>query len=204
MSMRKRDLEIALSKIGLHNSPRLSWEQYQTSSSVAATLLYQAETEHHDIAGRKVVDLGCGTGIFAIGASLMGAELVVGVDHDLRAVKSARGYQQELGATVEWVVGDIEAARGEFDTAVQNPPFGVRKPGSDVKFLRKALNIARIVYSIHKKSVKSRKFLESKIRALNGRITSLSEARLLIPHQFEFHRKPRRFVAVDIYRMERS
>jgi ribosomal protein L11 methyltransferase len=41
-------------------------------------------------AGHSVLDLGCGSGILSIAAAVLGAETVLGVDHDLQAVKLAR------------------------------------------------------------------------------------------------------------------
>ncbi|MEM3816462.1 MAG: 50S ribosomal protein L11 methyltransferase, partial [Candidatus Bathyarchaeia archaeon] len=55
----------------------------------AANMVYTAAWVYDDIRGRKVIDLGCGSGILAIAASLLGAELAVGVDIDRESIMAA-------------------------------------------------------------------------------------------------------------------
>lgn len=40
----------------------------------------------HDIQGKRVIDYGCGSGILALAAALLGAESVIGVDNDPQAL----------------------------------------------------------------------------------------------------------------------
>ncbi len=68
--MKKRKLEMILEKVKGFERPDVSREQYATPATVAAELLYFAFM-NGDLAG-SVVDLGCGTGVLAIGASLLG------------------------------------------------------------------------------------------------------------------------------------
>lgn len=42
--------------------------------------------DSHDVAGKTVIDYGCGSGILAIAAALLGAKAVVGVDNDPQAL----------------------------------------------------------------------------------------------------------------------
>ncbi len=42
--------------------------------------------DNHDVTGKTVIDYGCGSGILAIAAALLGAEQVVGVDNDPQAL----------------------------------------------------------------------------------------------------------------------
>ena len=69
MCMKKRDLEIMLESVTKFKDPDPFLEQYHTPSVIASDILFTAYSES-DIQGRKVNDLGCGTGIFAIGAYL--------------------------------------------------------------------------------------------------------------------------------------
>ena len=87
--MRKADLERALERIPRHPSPRPEWEQYRTPPGVAAQLLLAAHAEGA-IADKRVLDLGCGTGTFAVGAALLGARLATGVDVDSHAIAMAQ------------------------------------------------------------------------------------------------------------------
>ena len=80
--IRKLDLEHFLSKIAPQPTPQVGLEQYTISESVASTMLYIAAYTNNDIAGKTVLDLGCGTGRLAIGASYLGAKTVIGIDVD--------------------------------------------------------------------------------------------------------------------------
>ena len=76
--IRKLDLELFLSQVAVNPSPKVNLEQYTISESIAATMLYLAAYTNNDIIGKKVLDLGCGTGRLALGAAFLGAERVVG------------------------------------------------------------------------------------------------------------------------------
>jgi len=78
--MKQRKLEIILQQAKVFESPSAELEQYNTPATVAARLL-QFAFLHGDIAGKRVVDLGCGTGVLALGAALLGG-VATGVDSD--------------------------------------------------------------------------------------------------------------------------
>lgn len=190
-----------LSRLALPPKPRLQWEEYPLDPKSAAQMVYIAGWVNDDIVGRRVVDLGCGSGILAISASLFGAEEAVGVDIDGEAVKVARMNADKVGVKVEFIIGDIECVRGLFDTTLMNPPFGSWRRGADIKFLKKALEISKVVYSLHKRSVSVREFLKHKIMELGGRITNIYEIDIMLPRIFKFHQKKRYLVKADLYRI---
>ena len=95
--IRKLDLELFLSKIAPQPSPKAQLEQYTISPSVASTMLYIAAYANNDIIGKTVLDLGCGTGRLALGASYLGAGDVVGVDVDRLAIKTAVENSLKVG-----------------------------------------------------------------------------------------------------------
>jgi len=105
-----------------------------------------------DILGRSVFDLGCGTGMFAIGAALLGARRVAGIDIDHGAVEVAKRNAARLGLSIEFSVADVRSAAdiagGPFDTVVMNPPFGAQKKHADRPFIDAALAIGGVVYAI--------------------------------------------------------
>jgi len=199
--MRKKHLEIILSQLAPHPKPKLKWEAYTLDAESATEIAYLAGEVNGDLSEKSVIDLGCGTGILAISASLSGAKFVVGVDIDRDAVRVARKNAESVGARAEFVTGDIGCVAGHFDTAIMNPPFGSRKHGADVKFLEKALGVSDVVYSLHKRSDPTREFLSRKIQSFGGKVDRIYEMRISIPRTYNFHRKRKYFVEADLYRI---
>ena len=223
--IRKLDLELFLSKIKPHPSPNAGFEQYTTSESVAGTMLYLAAYTYGDIVGKSVLDLGCGTGRLALAAAFMGAHSVVGVDIDKTAVRTAfeNSAKTDLKANINWVVGDIDAVEGNFDTVLQNPPFGVQKRAADRLFLAKALEVGNVVYSLHNhpyndKQLMSRlranaggflqvaasPFIQRFVEEHGGKVEAVYALAMVIPHMFEFHTKAKHEVVVDFYVIRRN
>jgi len=207
--VRKLDLERKISLIAPHPSPKAHLEQYTIPSEVAAEILYTATYTYNDIIGKTVIDLGCGTGRLAIAAALMGARNVVGIDIDETAIKEAVRNAERLGveANIDWIVGDIEAVGGRFDTVLQNPPFGVQKRKADRKFLEKALQIGRRIYSLHKAAdtVKEKgNFLKTFIEKRGGEIKAMYIVKMSIPHMFKFHRKQKHQFTAHLYVIEKT
>jgi putative methylase len=223
--VRKLDLEMLLSEVNSHPSPNVDLEQYTISTSAAAEMLYIAAYVHDDIVGRTVLDLGCGTGRLALGAAFLGAKHVVGVDIDENAIQVAvqNSVKTGLKGKVNWVVADISTIHGDFDTVVQNPPFGVQKKTADRKFLEKALETGKVVYSLHKhptndsllaqkirsdgsgfKLISPSPFLKRFAEEHGSKIRSCYALLMSIPHMFSFHTKRRHDFVVDLYVIERQ
>jgi len=55
----------------------------------------------HDIEGRTVIDYGCGSGILALAAALLGASQVIGVDNDPQALVATLDNAQRNGVTIQ-------------------------------------------------------------------------------------------------------
>jgi len=200
--MKKKHLAILLSQLAPNPKPKLRWEGYTIDAESAAEIVYAAFL-HGDIKGKKIVDLGCGSGILGIAASLLGASQVFGIDIDRSAIKTGIYNAEKMNVNIDLVVGDIECVVGSFDTTLMNPPFGTWMKGADIKFLRKALEISDVVYSLHKQSSSVRQFLKNRISKMNGRIDWLKEMKLTIGRTYNFHKKRRYQVAADLYRIIR-
>ena len=202
--VRRSWLVRALEAVPRHPDPSALLEQYTIPADLAADILFLAAFTFDDICGKSVLDLGCGTGRLAIGAALLGAREALGIDIDEQAIRLAIGAARELGVHTRtaWVIGDIGAIRGRFDTAVQNPPFGVRRRGADRPFLAKAMETCSVVYSLHKSGEENRRFLRAYIERLGGQITHVIPMRLRLPATMPFHEQRFRLVAVDLYRIE--
>lgn len=199
--VRKRDLTIALSKIEPHLSPKVYLEQYTISPEVAAEILYLATYTYNDVVGKRIVDLGCGTGRLSIGAVLLGAHEIVGIDIDRMTVKSAHKNAEKMGVKgkTQWIIGDIDVVRGPVDTVIMNPPFGTRVKHMDRIFLLKALSIAEVVYSLHKRT--TRQYLQRFIGSNQGLVEAIFEMELKMMRVFNFHVKRKRIIEVDLYRI---
>lgn len=223
--IRKIDLERFLTRVKPHPSPNVNLEQYTLSESATATMMYLAAYNYGDIVGKRVLDLGCGTGRLALAAAFLGAESVVGVDIDKTAVKvaSANSVNSDCDEKVSWVAGEIDAVAGKFDTVVQNPPFGVQKRGADRKFLEKALEVGGKVYSLHNHP-ETDKRLSGRLRTGSGQLVEIEGSPfirrfveehgstvevvyallLVIPWMFDFHTKAKREIIIDLYVIKRK
>jgi 2-polyprenyl-6-hydroxyphenyl methylase / 3-demethylubiquinone-9 3-methyltransferase len=62
-------------------------------------------------AGKRILDVGCGGGIYAESAARAGAE-VVGIDPSPRSIEAARGHAKQQGLKIDYRVGTAE----EFTT----------------------------------------------------------------------------------------
>lgn len=59
------------------------------------------------VEGKRVADIGCGTGILSFAADMMGAQSVVAVDYDTQSVEVARENASRLGHDIELHVGEF-------------------------------------------------------------------------------------------------
>ena len=86
------------------------------------TRLMISEMLKHDFKGRRVLDMGCGTGVLGILAFKMGAERVLGIDYDQWAYENALENVERNGATsMEVCLGDVRKLTSEvFDIVLAN------------------------------------------------------------------------------------
>jgi putative methylase len=194
--MKKKQLEMQLERLSGFSNPSPDKEQYATPASVAADLLYLAYL-NKDL--ESVCDLGCGTGVLAIGSALLGAK-AIGVEIDPRALKIARENAANLGVEVDFIRGDVNnlSLRG-IKTVVMNPPFGAQKASAgDRAFLRKALEIADVVYSIH--NLGSEGFIRRIVEPCI--VEEIYRIKFPLRRCFAFHSKDVKTIEVDLYRIK--
>jgi len=196
--MKQRKLEMLLEEIEGFSDPELELEQYQTPPPLAAEILHFAYMQG-DL-DDSVQDLGCGTGILAIGAKLLGAKRVIGYDADPKALEIAKKNAEKLGVEVEFVLSDINDITEHVKTTVMNPPFGARVKGRDRPFLSSALRTSEVIYSIHNRG--SLAFIQKFIKP--AVITHSYVAKFPIKRTFDFHKKERKVIEVEIYRIKVS
>lgn len=204
--MKKRHLEMALQSIPKHLNPKAELEQYTTPASIAADLLWNVNSLG-DIEGLKVADLACGTGVFAIGAALLGAGEVVGIDIDPSSVEIARqeASKRGLDKTVSFISGDIREFQEKADTVIQNPPFGAQKThrkAADRIFITKSLEVAPVVYSFHLRETEE--FVKDYFKKKGGSVTHRFYYNFPIPHIYDFHQEEVVEVEIVVLRLINS
>ena len=193
--MRKKDLEIRLQSVRNFEDPDPALEQYMTPATMAADILFDAYRSG-DVEGMKVLDLGCGTGMFSIGAWMLGAGMVRGYDISDSALSVAKRNASDMGADVEFLKSRIENVDEGADTVFMNPPFGCQNRNADRPFLKKAMEISECVYSIHMADTLDfvREFCEAEGRS----VVSSKIYKYEIPHTFSFHTKTKKTVDVAV------
>jgi len=195
--LKQRKLEMLLEKVEGFESPSAALEQYATPAVLAAEMLHFAYMQG-DLED-TVFDLGCGTGILAIGAKLLGAREVTGFDLDRKALEVARRNAEMMGVDVQFVHADISGIEGHAQTVVMNPPFGAQAKGNDRPFLLSALRTSDVVYSIHNSG--SHDFISRFIG--DARITDWYTTAFPLKRTFKFHKKDVEIINVEIYRIVR-
>lgn len=224
--MKKRHLEIILDSLKPHPNPKSYLEQYTIDGNLASEILFFAKD---DILNNFVIDLGCGTGKLAIGAKLIGAKRVLGIDIDKESIDASneniRGLINnslinKLGIDINEYINDIifinedvmhinndfiNKYKGKSDKkikniVIQNPPFGSQKKYADRIFLDKALEIGDVIYTIH--NTPTREFIKEYIKNKGRTITHIFQANFRIPKIYEFHKKKFIKTPVDIFRIE--
>ncbi|QCS42796.1 METTL5 family protein [Natrinema versiforme] len=204
----RRTLARRLESVADFSDPSAGLEQYLTPAELAAHLCHLAGLQ--DDLERRVVDLGTGTGMLAIAASLAGAERVAGIDVDPDALALARRNERTAGddgvrgRAIEWLRGDV--TRHPFSTTdatvLSNPPFGAQRGNrhADRDFLETAREIASVSYTIHNEG--SQEFVESFAADGGGDVTHAFRAEFPIAKRFEFHTEARETLEAEVFRIE--
>jgi putative methylase len=195
--LRRPQLVRTLSQLWGFPRPQPGPEQVLTPPEAAAELLFEA-LARGDLRDRRVLDLGSGTGSLAIGAALLGAREVTGVEADPAAMRVARANARRQGVRCRWVVGSVADYDEPAETVVMNPPFGAQRPHADAPFWDRAFALAgRAVYAFS--LADSRTFIARQAVARAARIEETRPVRWELPATFPHHRKPRIPLSVDLW-----
>jgi len=184
----KKELEIFVESLPTFRRPKLRLEQYPTDAAVVAAAVWDAHTRG---VLDTALDLGCGTGRFAIAAAAMGARRVLCVDVDPEALEIAKEAADAHGLhAVDFLAADVPtlALAGRFTAAFMNPPFGIwSRRGIDIAFLAAALRHAEVVYTIHK--LPTLQYVEKTVKKWGYRLEVLATTVLNIKPTYRHHRK---------------
>lgn len=85
----------------------------------ATTRLCLEWLDSQDVKGKTVIDYGCGSGILALAASLLGAASVIGVDNDPQALVATLDNAQRNGVSIKAYL-PREAPREPVDVLIAN------------------------------------------------------------------------------------
>ena len=197
----KKKLAIVLSKLKQFDNPKVILEQYSTDSEVAAEILWKAYM-NGDIEGKIIADLGCGPGIFGIGAALLGAKKVFFIDKDQSAIDTTELNVIDVGienCVLDVKKIDVSDFKKKVDVVLMNPPFGTKVKHHDKVFLKKAMQVSKIIYSIHK--ITSKKFIEEFSKDNGFKVDYVIPFDLRLRKAMKHHKKPAVFVNVGLWRL---
>jgi release factor glutamine methyltransferase len=123
---RDRELVTTVEGLRLVILPSVFHPRFFGSSKIFAAYL-----RTQDLAGKRFLDLGTGSGILGLVASLAGA-VVIAVDVNPQAVECARRNAAQAGMAMECRVSDLfSAVVGQrFDVIAWNPPFFPKMAGT--------------------------------------------------------------------------
>jgi putative methylase len=171
-----------------------------TPANIAADLIFTA-FQFGDIKDKKIVDLGCGTGIFSFGAKIAQAKEVIGIDIDEESIRIAKEYAEKNNESIQFIVQDVKDAEIKCDTVITNPPFGAQKSNrwADRAFIEKGFQISNVIYSLHLS--KTIPFIEKLVLALNGVINYKKNYEFSIKHTYFFHKKKAEKLDVTLIRI---
>lgn len=108
-------------RVGEHFVVRPVWEPYELGASDIEIILDPGQAfgtgdhpttrmclellEREDVSGKAIADIGCGSGILAVGACKLGAARVVGVDCDAASVDSSQENAERNGVQFDVFLG---------------------------------------------------------------------------------------------------
>ncbi|KAK0057911.1 methyltransferase-like protein 5 [Biomphalaria pfeifferi] len=213
--MKRKELESYLQDVEVFDNPKVKLEQYPTTPHIAACMLHTMSATYDDLESKLVADLGVGCGVLSIGAVMLGAGYVLGIDIDEDALEICNTNIEEFGiSSIDLVNSDVKTLftsghqssplYKKFDTVIMNPPFGTkRNEGIDTEFLQAALNLSNnAIYSLHKTS--TREHILKKAASWNVDATVIAELRFDLTNSFKFHKKKSVDIEVDFIRFSQK
>ncbi|MHB8361631.1 MAG: METTL5 family protein [Thermoplasmataceae archaeon] len=161
-------------------------EQFSTDSSLASYILNIAVLDGN-LNEKKVIDLGSGNGIFAIGAKLLGASSVTALDIDSEQISVIEKNAKAMDVKIDTLNEDVAEVTGYYDTCFMNPPFGSISAHADLPFIQKACEVADNIYAIH--NYKSKEFILKEYSKKNFNRITWEKVSLAMKRTYSYHSK---------------
>jgi putative methylase len=211
IQFQKADLINLIQSLEPFRDPKVELEQYTIDAVCAVDIIYFAGVEFNDISGNIIFDLGVGTGRLAIASTFLLPKRVIGIDIDEEALAVLIENKKELPLVREIhpLCCDVDKIPLKIDsrflgksqiTTIMNPPFGVQKKYADRKFLKAAMEISDVIYSIHLASEQVHRFIRNFIGKSGWTIDYLLPYNMILEGTFPFHKKARKQIDVNVYK----
>jgi len=204
--MNKKQLAILLSQLKTFKTQDINLEQYPTECEIAAESLWFAFMQY-DIKNKIIADLGCGNGIFGIGALILGAKKVIFLDIDKKILDIAREnlkfIEKKLNKKFDaiFINKHVKDFHKKVDVIIQNPPFGVKNIHADKLFLLISMENSNKIYSFHK--IESQNFIEQLSQENGFKAKRIMTFNFPLKKTLFFHTKRVYHVKVGFWKIER-
>lgn len=205
--MNKKQLAILLSQLKTFEKQDIDLEQHQTECEIAAEVLWFAFL-NGDVKNKNIADLGCGNGIFGLGALILGAKKAIFLDVQKEildlAKENLKFLQKQLKHKfkAEFLCQDVQNFKRKIDVVIQNPPFGVREKHRDKLFLIVAMDNTPVIYSFHK--IESKDFIKKFTEENGFKVKSILKFNLPLKRTLRFHRKKVYYVKVGCWKIVKN
>lgn len=207
--MRPKHLAIELSKLLPHPCNSVELEQYMTEGDLASYWI-RAIDQLDDLEGKRILDIGAGNGVLAIGCILMGASHVTLIEGDEQANEVASHNLKQISQRFK---GEFEIHREMISTSsvytgkaphivVMNPPWGVQTPRADRPLLQYAFSLeAPVVHVLHSANAKH---LQSLAEEYGYESEAILETEFRLPPTYLHHTKKKASTTVRCWRFYRQ
>ncbi|KAK3100719.1 hypothetical protein FSP39_024199 [Pinctada imbricata] len=227
-----KHLEMNLQEIKKFENPKNELEQYMTSPGQAAHTLMAIESQWGDIIERSVADLGCGTGMLSIGASILGADYVLGVEMDSEAMEICKynidNHDYDL-SSIDLMAMDVvqlhqhlnfykekqsdkEVSEKQavvsnlykkFDTVIMNPPFGTKDESHGIDMIFLETAVAMATCAVYSFHLTSTtRYIKKKAKEINTKVEVVDDFDISLPKTYKFHTKKKDSTQVSLFRFE--
>lgn len=211
IQFKKKDLINVIQNLQPFSQPKIRLEQYTIDAVCAVNITYFAGVEFDDIRGKVVLDLGVGTGRLSVASAFLLPKFIIGIDIDPNALSilvenkeglAVEGMIHPLCCSVDKIPLNLESqfTKDSQITTIMNPPFGVQKKYSDRKFLKAAMMLSDVIYSIHLANDKVHNFIKRYVKKFGWTIDYALPYNMIIEGTFPFHKKNRKQIEVNVYR----